>query len=111
MCWQVGTCHHTSPPAVKGKGVGDRLLGRRRLALLPVLRCKPASYFDQRRRPMLTTRKRDKLTLLIEKRLLSPSHPSTPVRPGSWSNFNACSQIVRHVPLDLHFTPLLVAFK
>jgi len=44
------------------------------------------------RRPMLTMRKRDKLTILIKKRLWDTGQCSTPVRPRSWSHFNACSQ-------------------
>ena len=40
---------------------------------------------------MLTMRTGDKLTVLIEKCLLSPGHASTLVRPRSWSNSNACS--------------------
>jgi hypothetical protein len=37
----------------------------------------------------LTMRKRDKLTILIEKCLLNPGQSSTPVRPNFWSNVNA----------------------
>ena len=44
------------------------------------------------RRPMLTMHMFDKLTILIEKCLLNPGQSSTPVGPGSQSNFNACSR-------------------
>jgi hypothetical protein len=40
---------------------------------------------------MLTMRKIDKLANLIEKCLWNSGQSSTPVRPRSWSNFNACS--------------------
>ena len=43
-------------------------------------------------RPLLTLRKRDTLTVLIEKCLLISGQFPTPLRPNSWSNFNARSQ-------------------
>ncbi len=43
------------------------------------------------RRPMLTIRKWDKLTIRIVKCHLSPGKSSTPVRPPVWSTFGACS--------------------
>jgi AraC-like DNA-binding protein len=42
---------------------------------------------------VLIKRKRHKLTNVIEKCLLNHGQPSTPVRPRSWSSFNACSHI------------------
>jgi len=44
---------------------------------------------------MLTKRKADKLTILIEKYLLKPGQYSAPVTSNSWSTFNAGSQTLR----------------
>ena len=55
---------------------------------------------------MLTMLERSNLTLLIEKCLLNPGQRSTPVRPQSWSNFNACSQPgveLNHRPADFQY--------
>lgn len=45
------------------------------------------------RRPRLIVRRSDKLTILIEECLLNHGQSSAPVRPISWSSFNARSHL------------------